>query len=223
MLKERMAADQGGYHDRTRRKILKVAHKLYTAAGYASVSMREVAKRMGFSAQAIYYYFPIKEAMFAAPADEGLRLLEAQHPSEELADSFDNLRLPYLRYYDFSKAHPEYFTLLWMDTAAADSQQEPQVALILRMSEDVHRRMRRCIAEGLLPPDLDLVQASSVLFSAVHGPAVVGLTGRPPTEGLDAIARHLLDSAILGLQAGMVRQAPGTTAAPSDTSATVAR
>ncbi len=208
-----MSADQGGYHDRTRRKILKVAHKLYTIAGYASVSMREVAKRMGFSAQAIYYYFPSKEAMFAALADEGLRLLEAQHPSEELADSFDNLRLPYLRYYEFSKAHPEYFTLLWMDPAAATSQQEPQIAMILRMSEDVHKRMRRCIAEGLLPPDIDLIMASSVLFSAVHGPAVMGLTGRPPTDELDAVARHLLDAGIMGLQAGLVRQPAGANTA----------
>lgn len=212
-----MSADQGGYHDRTRRKILKIAHKLYTVAGYASVSMREVAKRMGFSAQAIYYYFPSKEAMFAALADEGLRLLEAQHPSEELADSFDNLRLPYLRYYEFSKAHPEYFTLLWMDPAAATSQQEPQIAMILRMSEDVHKRMRRCIAEGLLPPDIDLNMASSVLFSAVHGPAVMGLTGRPPTDELDAVARHLLDAGIMGLQAGLVRQPAGadTTTVPA--------
>jgi AcrR family transcriptional regulator len=207
MLKERMSADQGGYHDRTRRKILKVAHKLYTVAGYASVSMREVAKRMGFSAQAIYYYFPSKEAMFAGLADDGLRLLEAQHPSEELADSLDNLRLPYLRYYDFSKAHPEYFTLLWMDPAAATSQQEPQIAMIRRMSDDVDRRLRRCIAEGLMPADLDLESAGTVLLAAVHGPAVMGLTGRPPSRALDAVARQLLDAAILGLQAGLVRSA----------------
>jgi len=207
MLKERLAADQGGYHERTRRKILKVAHKLYTTAGYASVSMREVAKRMGFSAQAIYYYFPSKEAMFAGLADEGLRLLEAQHPSEELADALDNLRLPYLRYYDFSKAHPEYFTLLWMDPVAATSQQEPQIAMILRMSEDVGRRLQRCVREGLMPPDLNLDLAGSVLLAAVHGVAVMGLTGRPPLtrEGLDSIARHLLDSAILGLRNGLVR------------------
>lgn len=206
MLRERMAADQQDSHERTRRKILKVAHKLYTTAGYASVSMREVAKRMGFSAQAIYYYFPSKEAMFAGLADEGLRLLEAQHPSEELADPLDNLRLPYLRYYDFSKSHPEYFTLLWMDPAAATSQQAPQLAMIGRMVDDVRKRLERCIAEGLIPADVDLGQAASMLLSAVHGPAVIGLTGRPPSESLDTIARDLLDAAILGLQSGIARR-----------------
>lgn len=203
-------ASQGDEHERTRRRILKAAHTLYSVRGYASVSMREVAKRLGFSAQAIYYYFRSKEAMFSALADEGLRLLEAQHPSEELADPLDNLRLPFLRYYDFSKSHPEYFTLLWMDPAAATSQQAPQVALIMRMSEDVNHRLRRCVNLGLMPGDMDFLRAGEILLAAVHGPAVMGLTGRPPIPNLDATAHALLDSAILGLQQGLVRRQPGT-------------
>ncbi len=208
VLRQRATAAQGDEHERTRRKILKAAHALYSVRGYASVSMREVAKRIGFSAQAIYYYFPSKEAMFSALADEGLRLLEAQHPSEELADPLDNLRLPFLRYYDFSKSHPEYFTLLWMDPAAATSQQEPQLAMIMRMTEDVNRRLRRCIDLGLMPADLDFLRAGEILLSAVHGPAVIGLTGRPPALNLDTTVRALLDSAMLGLQHGLVRQPP---------------
>ena len=214
MLRERVAASEGSYHDRTRQKILKVAHKLYTIAGYASVSMRGVAKKMGFSAQAIYYYFPSKEAMFAALADEGLRLLEAQHPSEELADPIDNLLLPYVRYYDFSKSHPEYFTLLWMDPAAATSQGEPQIALIARMAVDVQGRFGRGIREGLFPADLDIDQAGSMLFSAVHGLAVIGLTGRPPEGQPDIIMRLLLNAAVLAFKSGLVRHAPPPPVAP---------
>ncbi len=210
LLRERAASSRARVHDRRRARILKAAHQLYSVAGYSSVSMREVAKKVGFSAQAIYYYFRSKEAMFAALADEGLRLLEAQHPSEELPDALDNLRLPYLRYYDFSKAHPEYFTLLWMDPAAATTQGPAQLAMIGRMSQDVWRRLERCVAEGLMPADLDPDRASSILFGAVHGPAVMGLTGRPPgsqQQDLDEVARGLLDSAILGLQAGLARKA----------------
>ena len=168
--------------------------------------MREVAKGVGFSAQAIYYYYPSKEAMFAALADEGLRLLELQHPSEELADPIENLRLLYIRYYDFSKAHPEYFTLLWMDPAAAVSQQEPQLARIGRMVADTERRFKRCMDEGIFPAAVDLERAAGLLFSAVHGPAVLGLTGRPFTPELDLLASQLLDSAILALRSGAVCQ-----------------
>ena len=223
MLRARVAAAEGSHHDRTRRKILKVAHKLYTVAGYASVSMREVAKKMGFSAQAIYYYFPSKEAMFAALADEGLRLLEAQHPSEELADPIDNLLLPYVRYYDFSKSHPEYFTLLWMDPAAATSQGEPQIAMIARMAVDVQGRFGRGIREGLFPADLDLDLASSMLFSAVHGPAIVGLTGRPPEGQPDVIVRHLLNAAVLAFRSGLVRHLPDAPREPAGVTAAAQR
>ena len=214
MLRERVAAAEGSYHDRTRRQILKVAHKLYTTAGYASVSMREVAKKMGFTAQAIYYYFPSKEVMFAALADEGLRLLEAQHPSEELADPIDNLLLPYVRYYDFSQSHPEYFTLLWMEPAAATSQGEPQIAMISRMAEDVQGRFTRCIREGLFPAELDMDLAGSMLFSAVHGPAVIGLTGRPPQDQPDIVMRHLLNAAVLAFRSGLVRRNSDVTLEP---------
>lgn len=208
MLRGRAAAGQADYHERTRAKILKEAHRLYSIAGYAAVSMREVAKGVGFSAQAIYYYYPSKEAMFAALADEGLRLLELQHPSEELADPIDNLRLLYVRYYDFSKAHPVYFTLLWMDPAAAVSQQAPQIEMIARMVADTNRRFKRCIDEGIFSANVDIGRAAALLFSAVHGPAVMGLTGRPAneTKDLDILASELLDAAILAIRSGAIGQ-----------------
>ncbi len=223
MLRARVAASEGSYHDRTRRKILKVAHKLYTVAGYASVSMRQVARKMGFSAQAIYYYFPSKEAMFAALADEGLRLLEAQHPSEELADPIDNLLLPYVRYYDFSKSHPEYFTLLWMDPAAATSQGEPQIALINRMAVDVRGRFGRCIREGLFPATLDIDRAANMLFSAVHGPAVIGLTGRPPESQPGISMRLLLNAAVLAFRSDLVMRSVDEAGDPAEPGATASR
>lgn len=195
-------------HERTRTRILKAAHNLYAVNGYASVSMRELAKRLGFSAQAIYNYFASKEAMFAALADEGLRLLEAQHPSEELADPLDNLRLPYLRYYEFSKAHPEYFTLLWMDPVAAMTQDEPQVAAITRMAQDTHRRFQRCIDEGIFPANLDIDRAGSLMVCAVHGPAVIGLTGRPPGVDADEVVLVMVNAMIQKLRTGRVAMLP---------------
>jgi AcrR family transcriptional regulator len=188
----------------TRAKILKRAHDLYATVGYSAVTMRALAKKLGISAQALYYYFPSKEAMFGALAHEGVLLLEALHPSEELGDAIDSLRLPYLRYYEFSKAHRAYFSLLWMDPAAATILQTPQIPLLQRMKDDTHRRFQRCIDERIFPATLDIGNASAVLFGAVHGAAVLRLTGRPPSAArkADMIARTLLDHAISAMRAG---------------------
>lgn len=195
---------------RMRTRILRVARRLYALAGYGSVSMREIARSLGFTAQAIYNYFPSKEAMFAALAEEGLRLLELQHPSEELPDTLDNLRLPFARYYEFSKVHAEYFMLLFMDPAAAHAQQEPQRALIRRMGDDSEQRIQRCIDEGVFPADIDVEAAARMLIGGVHGPAVIGITGRPWEHDLDHTAADVLESMIAGLRLGKVarRRAP---------------
>ena len=87
--------------------------------------------------------------------------------------------------------------------------------MIGRMVDDVRKRLERCIAEGLIPADVDLGQAASMLLSAVHGPAVIGLTGRPPSESLDTIARDLLDAAILGLQSGIARRTEAEPVGPA--------
>jgi hypothetical protein len=104
-----------------------------------------------------------------------------------------------LRYYEFSKAHAAYFTLLWMDPAAAVTQQEPQLALIRRMGEDTARRIQRCVDEGIFPRDVNPIHVAELLLGAVHGPAVMGLTGRPTMQHVDSVAANLLDAAIVAL------------------------
>jgi AcrR family transcriptional regulator len=170
--------------------------------------MREIAKRLGFSAQAIYNYFPSKEAMVAAMVDEGLRLLEQTNPSEVLPDALDNLRFMYVRYYEFSKAHPDYFTLLFMDPVAARNFQEPQLKVIQRLGLDAARRMQRCVDEGIFPADLDLRAAGTLMWSAVHGPAVIALTGIKTAMSTDQAAKDVMEAVIEALRSGTVARRP---------------
>ena len=49
----------------------------FVAEGYRNVSMRKIAERIEYSPAAIYSYFPSKDDIFFALAEEGFRLLAA--------------------------------------------------------------------------------------------------------------------------------------------------
>ena len=57
------------------RAILDAARELFVAEGYQNVSIRKIAERIEYSPAAIYGYFPSKDDIFFALAEEGFRLL----------------------------------------------------------------------------------------------------------------------------------------------------
>ena len=70
-IKERQERDR----ESVRRSILDAARELFVAEGYANVSIRKIAERIEYSPAAIYGYFPSKDDIFYALAEEGFRLL----------------------------------------------------------------------------------------------------------------------------------------------------
>src|SRR5207248_4245029 len=58
-----------------RRSILDAARELFVAVGFENVSIRKIAERIEYSPAAIYSYFPSKDDIFFALAEEGFRLL----------------------------------------------------------------------------------------------------------------------------------------------------
>ncbi len=57
------------------RGILDAATDLFVAEGYHNVSIRKIAERIEYSPAAIYSYFPSKDDIFFALAEEGFRIL----------------------------------------------------------------------------------------------------------------------------------------------------
>ena len=58
-----------------RRAILDAARDLFVAEGFGRVSIRKIAERIEYSPAAIYGYFPSKDDIFFALAEEGFHLL----------------------------------------------------------------------------------------------------------------------------------------------------
>ena len=59
----------------TRDAILQAARELFVSEGYRNVSLRKIAERIEYSPAAIYSYFPSKDDLFFALAEEGFRKL----------------------------------------------------------------------------------------------------------------------------------------------------
>ena len=67
------------------RAILDAARDLFVAEGYQNVSIRKIADRIEYSPAAIYSYFPSKDDIFFALAEEGFHLLFAPECPGEAA------------------------------------------------------------------------------------------------------------------------------------------
>src|SRR5215217_8194398 len=96
---------------RVRQAILTAARELFITEGYRHVSMRKIASRIEYSPAAIYSYFPAKDDIFFALAEEGFHLLFSSEPRSEpdgltMAAPIDQVRAAFWHFYQFSRKHP---------------------------------------------------------------------------------------------------------------------
>jgi AcrR family transcriptional regulator len=192
-------------HETTRRAILDAALDLFVADGYAHVSIRNVAAKVGYSPGAIYSYFDSKDDIFLALAEEGFRKLGASHMArpatgDPLADLAD---VPW-RLYAFSKEQPQYFALVFLDRRVPRiGPQSERFAFMSDIKNSLHARVQRCVDEGLFPASLRPQVALRLLWASVIGIASLRLSDRlPPGEDADALVRVAISTTIAGLRAG---------------------
>ncbi len=57
-------------HEQYRQELLIKSFDLFAEKGYASITMREIAKGLGVSTGTLYHYFPSKEALFLQLIEE---------------------------------------------------------------------------------------------------------------------------------------------------------
>ena len=196
-------------HDREReavaRSILDAARELFVTDGYQQVSIRKIAERIEYSPAAIYSYFPSKDDIFFALAEEGFRLLfTTAGPAPEGIDPIDDLRRMFWHYYEFSKRHPEYFALMFLDrNVPRISRNWERFGFVGEMKHDMLVRIQDAMDRGAIPRGTAPVVVFRVLLTAIHGAAALRLCDRlAPGEDGDALARLTLETAIQGLRAG---------------------
>ena len=197
---------QSRERDTVRRKILNAARTLFLNEGYANVSMRKIAEQIEYSPGAIYSYFASKEDIFFALAEEGLQIVRTHCGSADHANSpLECVREALWRFYTFSKEQPEYFSLIFVDSAVPRiSRDWERFSSMRELRAEIEQDIQQCIDQGVFPGIDSAGAIFRILWTAVYGASVFRLSHRlAPGEDSDALAQDLLDATIAGLRHGI--------------------
>ena len=192
----------------TGRAILDAARDLFVAEGYQNVSIRKIAERIEYSPAAIYSYFPSKDDIFLALAEEGFRMLfssyECARKEDPQASALECLRSAFLNVYRFSREHPEYYALMFLDRSVPKISRDWQrFAFVVEMRSQITRLIQESIEAGDFPEGTQAEMVFRVLMVTIQGASAMRLCDRlVPGEDADALARVTLESALTGLRTG---------------------
>jgi AcrR family transcriptional regulator len=191
----------------TREALLRAAVEIADTDGVGAIGLREAARRAGVTHGAPYRHFENQQALVAAVAEQGFRLLmaEAQAAQAEAGADvllrFHALRLAYLR---FALAHPGQFRVMFGAEAATDPAVRSAEAAVfaLAVNEIASAQRQGLIAAG------DPQEMALLAWSTAHGLSVLMIDGLVQWVGLDAanperLARRITALMFNGLQHGV--------------------
>ena len=203
-MKERQERER----EATSRAILDAARELFVAEGYNNVSIRKIAERIEYSPAAIYSYFSSKDDIFLALAEEGFRMMaesaQLSRESDPHASPLERIRTAFFHLYRFSKEHPEYHALMFMDRSVPRISQDWQrFEFVRELRQELTDTIAQAITAGELPPGSNPEVVFRVLMVATQGVSVMRICDRlVPGEDADALARVTIEAVITGLRTG---------------------
>ena len=194
----------------TARAILDAARELFVAEGYQHVSIRKIAEKIEYSPAAIYSYFPSKDDIFLALAEEGFHMLfesaSCARQADPDAQPMDCIRSAFLNLYAFSKAHPEYHALMFLDRSVPRISQDWQrFGFVREMRGQLFELIQHAIDRGDFPAGSNPEMIFRVLMVSIQGISAMRLCDRlMPGEDADGLAHATLEAALTGLRNGFV-------------------
>ncbi|MFM1944370.1 MAG: hypothetical protein RI897_3352 [Verrucomicrobiota bacterium] len=165
-----------------RTRILDAARELFFQNGYEAVTMREVARRIDYTATALYYHFPDKRSLLLELCQQDFQVLaRSLKKLGRSSDPVERLRQMGLAYVSFGHDHPQHYRLMFMTPEAhpcpapqADPDQLPP-------DREAYSFLRQAVEEaietGRFQPDITDVDAvAQALWAGMHGLVALHLT-----------------------------------------------
>lgn len=162
-----------------RQRILDAARELFAKRGYEAVTMREIARRIEYSATALYSHFADKETLVRELCKQDFTSF-AQTLLARIAgtgDPLERFARAGLVYLEFAEQFPEHYRLMFMSELPAATPDEGERD---DPAKNAYVFVRALVAEamqkGLLRADLrDVDLVAQTVWGTVHGAAALDL------------------------------------------------
>ncbi len=154
--------------------IIDAARELFVSRGVEAVTMREIAKRIGYSATSIYLHFADKEALLRAICDtDFLALATSLKDILQIADPVERMHALGRGYAQFALTHPNHYRLMFMaertpcDPAESSLQQN-------NAEQDAYFQLKSVVSDvhmaGHFRADLqDVDLIAQTIWAGTHG------------------------------------------------------
>lgn len=154
--------------------IIDAARELFVSRGVDAVTMREIAKRIGYSATSIYLHFADKEAVLRAICDtDFLALATSLKNIMQIADPVKRMQALGQGYAAFALTHPNHYRLMFM---AAHMPYDPAESSLQQNSaeQDAYFQLKTVVSDvhaaGYFRAELqDVDLIAQTIWAGVHG------------------------------------------------------
>ncbi len=178
----RMPKKEAYHHGNLREALVDAAIDILESEGLKSLSLREVARRVGVSQTAPYHHFKDKEGMLAAVAAKGFLMMGAEQTKQAEATGMEALGKGYV---DFALKHPALLQIMFgPEISNPNSHADLKAA-----GDQSFQSIFKSVTDQMEKAGIDYITPSVVTISAwalVHGLAILLIGGKisPKTVGL---------------------------------------
>jgi AcrR family transcriptional regulator len=188
-----------------RQMIITAAREQFRRHGYEGVSMRKVASLVGYTAGAIYRYFPDKESLLRHIWEDELRWNSAyvRGAVDQAKQPIDKVRQIFLAYLRYWLQHADNFRVVYSGSPAEVTREDARHETFgFNYSTDDYNGFK-AILEGVIkdapnaPRNIDM--AMQALLAGVHGVVAMKLSpSQFPWFDAEKMGRLIVDSMLAG-------------------------
>jgi AcrR family transcriptional regulator len=197
---ESMKADSTYHHGDLRAALLKVATAEIERVGYESLSLRELAEKLGVSRAAPYRHFADRRALLSALAAGGFDELTAIHRKAAGKTPLARLVAAGRGYLAFAAEQPQMFRLMFVSDLLSGNNLPPDPALI-RAAGESYVVFEGLVAATLDDPDDGAVKATAIaIMSSTYGFALLRMNDRLKPFMYGPLTQSELIDAVLSIK-----------------------